>query len=80
MPIIRLTPLEKFKKANKYELLKLSVFAALCLICLFALPGVNKGCEFESTKFNMAFFYVCILTETVLRILFQFAIVNSENV
>ena len=41
-----MSPTEKFKKQNKYELLKLSCFAAACLTCCFALPLVNKGCEF----------------------------------
>ena len=65
---------------NKYELLKLSCFAAACLTCLFALPMVNKGCQFDSTLFNMFFFYICICTETVVRLLFQFWFaVNDEN-
>jgi len=75
----RSTPSERFKKQNKYELIKLSCFAAACLTSLFALPQVNKGCEFQSTEFNMAFFYICIVVETVMRILFQFVFATNEE-
>ena len=58
--------------------MKLGCFAAAAMTCLFAFPTENPGCEFESTRFNMAFFYVCIITETVLRILFQFLFVTND--
>ena len=75
-----LNPMDRFKKENKYELLKLGFFAAAILICLFALPQENKGCSFGSTRFNMIFFYFVVITETFMRILWQFLFVtNDEN-
>lgn len=49
---------------------KLTCFAALCVVNSIALPEANTGCEFESTKYNMAFLYIVIITEFVLRVLF----------
>lgn len=49
---------------------KLTCFAALCLVNSLALPQANTGCEFESTKYNMAFVYIVIISEFVLRVLF----------
>ena len=40
---------------------------------------VNKGCEFQSTDFIMVFFYMCIITETVMRLLFQFLLATNEE-
>ena len=74
----RMTAIEHFKRQNRYELVKLSCFAAACLLCLFAIPQVNRGCQFESTKFNMAFFYTCILVETTIRLLVRFLFMNDD--
>ena len=74
-----MTAIEHFKKQNKYELVKLSCFAAACLTCLFALPQINRGCQFQSTQFNMAFFYTCILVETTMRLLVRFLLMRDDQ-
>ena len=58
------------KKKNKYELLKLGCMATCIMINMLAFPSVNRGCAFDSTKFNAVFFYMIVIPETVLRILF----------
>ena len=40
---------------------------------------INKGCQFDSTTFNIAFFYISICTETVLRLLFQFWFATNDE-
>lgn len=74
---MQMSPQDLFKKNNRYELLKMGCFATGVLINAFALPQTNKGCQFDSTGFNMLFFYMIILTETVLRITFQFFLVTN---
>ena len=74
----RLSSLEQFKKNNQYELMKLGCMATCILINLFALPQVNKGCDFTSTRFNMLFFYMVVLTETVMRILYQYVWITND--
>lgn len=76
---IRMTASDKFKKLNRYEMTKLTCFAALCVVNSLALPEANTGCEFESTKYNMAFLYIVIITEFVLRVLFQFLLLTNEE-
>ena len=67
---MRITASDKFKKLNRYEMTKLTCFAALYLVNSLVLPQANTGCEFESTKYNMAFVYIVIISEFVLRVLF----------
>ena len=57
----------------------MTIFASACLICSFALPDANRGCAFESTKYNMAFFYIVIITETVVRMVAQFLLITNED-
>ena len=57
----------------------MTIFASACLICSFALPDANRGCAFESTKYNMAFFYIVIITETVARMVMQFFLITNED-
>ena len=53
--------------------------ATCILINLFALPEVNKGCDFNSTKFNMLFFYMVVITETIMRILYQYVWITNDG-
>ena len=73
------SPAEQFKKQNRYELLKLGCFVAAIMICSFALPDENVGCQFQSTKFDLIFFYLCIIPETTLRIIFQYFATSNES-
>ena len=67
-----MSSLELHKKKNKYEMLKLACMATCIMINMLAIPTVNKGCDFQSTNFNAIFFYIVVIPETILRILFQY--------
>ena len=57
-------------------MIKMSIFASLILINLFALPDIKTGCKFESTYFNAVFLYACLIPETFMRIVFRFALLS----
>ena len=42
--------------------------ATSIIINLFALPQVNPGCKFNSTRHNEMFLYMVVIAETVVRI------------
>ena len=52
--------------------------ATCILINILAMPEVNKGCEFDSTKFNALFFYGVLIAETVTRILFHWLWISND--
>jgi len=67
----------RFVKQNRFELIKMGAFATLVLINLVALPDIKIGCKFESTTFNAVFLYLCLIPETVLRIIWRFFAVTD---
>ncbi len=64
-------------KKNRFELIKLACFASLVMINIFALPEIKEGCSFQSTNFNAIFFYLCVIPETIVRIVFRFALMSD---
>ena len=60
-------------------MLKLHAFTFAILLCLFMFPTVNKGCSFASTDYIMVFFYMCVIPEKLLRVLYHFLFATNES-